>query len=89
LRNDPKSCAENLMIVDLLRNDLGSVSLPTSHTLPKLMDVETYQTVHHLVSTIRGHLRPDMRPIDCISLKPPAEQQPSAQSTDTSRNAVY
>ena len=54
------------MIVDLLRNDLGRVCEVGSVTVPNFMGIETYQTVHQMVSTIRGALRPDITPIACV-----------------------
>ncbi|WP_096618671.1 aminodeoxychorismate synthase component I [Candidatus Enterovibrio altilux] len=56
LLNSEKDRAENLMIIDLLRNDIGRVASPGSINVPKLFNIETFPAVHHLVSTITGTL---------------------------------
>ena len=61
-----KDRAENLMIVDLLRNDLGRVCRPGTITVPTLAGLESYRQVHHLTSVVTGQLRTDRDVVDLL-----------------------
>ena len=67
LRDDAKQRAENLMIVDLLRNDLSRVAEPASVAVPELFAVETYPTIHTMTSTVTATLAPDQDAIDVLA----------------------
>ena len=61
-----KDRAENLMIVDLMRNDISRVCAPGSVKVPELFALESFQSVHHLVSTVTGVLAPDRDAADLL-----------------------
>lgn len=67
LLSSRKDRAENLMIVDLLRNDLGRSCVPGSIEVPSLFGLESFGSVHHLVSRIRGRLAPGVSPLQAFA----------------------
>lgn len=93
-----KERAENLMIVDLLRNDLSRVAEPGSVVVEKLFEVETYPTLHQMVSTVAAQLKPGLRreaivralfPCGSVTGAPKLRAMEIIRETETSPRGVY
>jgi para-aminobenzoate synthetase component I len=96
--NNEKNRAENLMIVDLVRHDLSSIALPGSVTVPKLYDIQSFGTVHQLISTVEAEVDENCHPADVIQAcfpmgsmtgAPKIEVMKTIEQLETYRRGIY
>lgn len=85
LRNSSKNQAENLMIVDLLRNDLGQIAVPGTVKVPKLFEIEKYPTVFQMTSTVTAITRQDVQLVDILKSLFPCGSITGAPKINTMR----
>jgi para-aminobenzoate synthetase/4-amino-4-deoxychorismate lyase len=98
LRSSPKERAENVMIVDLVRNDLARVAVTGSVTMPRLLHAERFETVHQLTSDVTARLRPDagmteifraLFPCGSVTGAPKARTMELIRDVEDSARGVY
>ncbi len=98
LKNDIKNRAENVMIVDLLRNDLGKIAKTGTVKVPSLFDIETHKTLHQMTSTITAELRDDISfydifeaifPCGSITGAPKISTMEIIDRTETGKRNIY
>lgn len=98
LRASPKNRAENLMIVDLVRNDLGRIATTGSVDVARLFEIESYPTVHQMVSTVSAKLKPDtpvsgmlnaLFPCGSVTGAPKIRAMEIIRELETSSRGVY